>query len=689
MTIYWSGILATGCYAGLAMWRFAIARTHPGAQHLAFAFTGMALWIAALLFASPPVFAIAELLQNAGWLAYLYLSTRSNGEDSGIRRAITLFSLGLGGLAVALTGLSFAIEVTPPDQSVIRLLLLFSIALRWLFAAIGLLFAHFLYRSTPTATNSGFRLILVTLEVMWAYNLNVYTMMVLGYPQALTLSMLHGAVSLLLAPAFMIGARRKEQWKVSLSRKAATQSLLFVVIGAYFVVVSSATRAAIWAGESAGGAFKILLAGALTIIVVVLAAMPRVRAYIKTIFIKHLFEHRYDYRREWLRFSATIGDRGTSLLAAEERAIRSLADVTESQGGILLIAEPVNRLVLAGAWQLDAAGLVLVRKPVDPTWLAGLVETARIVNFDHIRTMGGPSDADGAVPHWLIEDVNFWIAVPLVRSRRLVGLIVLSHPAIERALDWEDFDLLKAIAQQVAVHLTDAESHSKLEEARRYDEFNRRFAFIIHDIKNVVSQLSLVSSNAVEHGANPKFQASMVKTLGNATGKMAALLSRLSPDRITAEPDLKIVNAGRVVRRLVSERRAATPIAVTEACNCTIWADEEQLLEALGHLLSNAVEASAADAVVSVSATVVDGTAFIAIEDRGCGMSPNFIRNELYKPFTSTKSGGFGIGAAEARAIVMAMGGELQVDSAEGKGTVFSACFPLYRLPFEEGPILS
>jgi signal transduction histidine kinase len=61
----------------------------------------------------------------------------------------------------------------------------------------------------------------------------------------------------------------------------------------------------------------------------------------------------------------------------------------------------------------------------------------------------------------------------------------------------------------------------------------------------------------------------------------------------------------------------------------------------------------------------------IDVIDRGCGMSPAFVRDKLFKPFVSSKAGGFGIGAFEARQLAAAMGGRIEVTSREGEGTRF------------------
>jgi signal transduction histidine kinase len=66
----------------------------------------------------------------------------------------------------------------------------------------------------------------------------------------------------------------------------------------------------------------------------------------------------------------------------------------------------------------------------------------------------------------------------------------------------------------------------------------------------------------------------------------------------------------------------------------------------------------------------------IEVVDRGCGMTPGFVRDELFRPFASSKPGGFGIGAYEARELVCGMGGTLTVDSREGEGTCFTIVLP-------------
>ena len=677
MLAYWGFILSIGCYAALAIWRLGIARAHPGSLYLAAAFAGMAGWTAATVAGVPLLIALAEAFRDLSWLAYLYGVTRSDNHHGDSQTVSRRFCLLFGALVGARFLLSVAPSVVPLDQVVVDDILLITLVVRWLFALTGIAFAHYLYRATAPSTASGFRLIVVALGILWAYNLNLFTLSLLGYSQAALLSDFRGLLLFLLVPAFTLAARRKERWKVTLSRQATTQSLLLVGIGSYFVIIASATRALIWAGDQAADLAKILAAAALTMLVLALAFMPGVRAHAKALLIRNLFEHRYDYRGEWLRFSTTMGDRSLPGLSTEERAIRSMTEITESVGGVLLVVERPDRLALEATWQWPIQGGFDQTLSVDPAWLESLSDSARIVTLDAIRTGGGTLTEDAAVPQWLRDERQAWAAVPLVRAGRLVGIILIARPRVDRALDWEDFDLLKVIAQQIAVHLTDAQAQIELEEARRFDEFNRRFAFIIHDLKNVVSQLSLVSSNATEHGANPKFQAAMASTLQNATSKMSTLLARLSNDRPITELRMEEINAADLLRKIAQDSRAVRVLRLSIERDCTIRVDQTVLAEAIGHLVTNAIEASSEDATVLLSLTILSGMAVIAVEDHGCGMPMDFIRKELFKPFSSTKRNGFGIGAAEARTAVRAMGGDLDVVSVEGEGSRFYLRFPL------------
>lgn len=678
----WSAACAALGYSALVVWRLTLLRRSPGSAALALALSGMAIWSAALLTDYFPLCAVGKTIRDLAWLGYLYATTRNFDQEAETRRKIATAVLVLGGLAILRALLTIAMPSAQIDTA--RELLLGALVLGWLLPIGGVFFVHMLYRSLTSASGSGFRLILIALGIMWAYDINLVTVTLLGFSQVPLLMILQSVFAFLLLPVFGLAARRNQRWKVTLSRKAATSSMLLMAIGTYFVAISAISRALIWAADS-DDVFKVILALTLALGFAVVAFFPRIARWMKKLLLEHLFEHRYDYRAEWLRFSATIGDRGKGELSPEERIIRSVADVTESPRGLLLLVSPGGELHIAGSWNWQYAGPIGQDLVVDPAWLRFLAETGRIITLDEIRDHDF-SRGDELVPGWLLAADKAWAGVPLVRGQSLIGLIILGRPGAGRMLDWEDFDLLKVIGQQVAMHLADAQSQAELEQARQFDEFNRRFAFIIHDIKNVVSQLSLVASNAAEHGANPRFQESMAKTLASATAKMTVLLSRLSADGPTS-PTLARVDLRRLLTDIVDTRQGQHPITLTiapaTAADCRVSADAEQLRQAIDHLIQNAIEASPDLAPIELTLATRRDNALVCIKDRGAGMSPEFVRKQLFKPFASTKQGGFGIGAAEARALIEAMGGGLDVVSVEGAGTQFSLLLPLVAVTAE------
>jgi putative PEP-CTERM system histidine kinase len=247
---------------------------------------------------------------------------------------------------------------------------------------------------------------------------------------------------------------------------------------------------------------------------------------------------------------------------------------------------------------------------------------------------------------------------------------------LARKLDWEDFDLLRVAGQQLASYLAEHSSQAALAEAGRFDDFHRRIAFVMHDIKNLASQLSLLARNAELHAENPAFRADMLVTLRNSADKLNALLTRLSRYGPATIDKLAPVRADQVVAAVAAQFEGRHQVALVEAEICEVAAAQDELEQVVLHLVQNAVDASAPNAPVFVRVANEGPNGVVEIVDSGEGMSAEFVRNRLFKPFDSTKPGGFGIGAYEARELVKAMGGRLEVESREGLGTRFVVRLP-------------
>jgi putative PEP-CTERM system histidine kinase len=313
----------------------------------------------------------------------------------------------------------------------------------------------------------------------------------------------------------------------------------------------------------------------------------------------------------------------------------------------------------------------------DASFWTKVESRGRIIEFEALRQgWGSAEDRSLPVPQWMVDESRLWAGIPLIHNERLVGVVLLASPEYRRPLDWEDFDLLRTAGRQAASSLAEAHSQEALSNAQRFEEFNRRFAFILHDIKNLVSQLSLLSRNAERHADNPEFRSDMIATLRASVGKMNDLLARLAPSagarvqRLDPQPLRPILLAAIAAKRGDHEIRLLG--------NTNLWtnADGAALEQAIGHLIQNAVEACSPTNPISVRADAKDGTIAISIADKGVGMDSDFVRNRLFQPFSSSKPGGFGIGAFEARSLIVAMGGRLGVDSRPGKGTTFTILLP-------------
>ena len=621
----------------------------------------MSVWAAAHLAGSLTVDVFGDLARSLAWLAYLAVAARAAGNPP--ERWVTVSQVLLGLLALG-AATATVLSIQAAGSALPALWLTVALCVRLLFPICGIIYLHNLYGDANGDTGSGFRLVVPCLAILWAYDLNLYTVALLGYDVTSALMAGRPLVALVLAPAFAIAARRREHWKIALSRKATFQSLSLMAIGLYFVAMSLSARVTSLLAGDLTAVLATLTAILLCAVAAVLLFIPICRAWLKVIVTKHLFSHRYDYRTEWLRFSATIADARGSSLTLEERAVKAIAEVTESPAGLLLRPGD-DAYTIAASWHwpdrsLNFDSALRLPPAIEESLRDGLIASLS----------GNRADVEGAQLLDWAKDA--WVAVPLIRLSSMIGIVVLSRPQLQRELDWEDFDLLKAIGQQAAVHISDTHNQSELDEAKQFEEFNKRFAYIIHDIKNIVSQLSLLVSNAQQHGSNPKFQIEMHRSLSSAVDKMTRLLGRLSPDRLFQVATAHPIDVASLVGGIATARLGQHPVAIGETAGVRAIGDPDKLRIAIEHLVQNAIEASPPNEPVLLASRRAGTRCLITVTDQGVGISPEFIRRGLFRPFVSTKGGGFGIGTAEAKSMVEEMGGKLRISSIEGRGSTFT-----------------
>jgi putative PEP-CTERM system histidine kinase len=253
-------------------------------------------------------------------------------------------------------------------------------------------------------------------------------------------------------------------------------------------------------------------------------------------------------------------------------------------------------------------------------------------------------------------------------------------------VNWEVNDLLKTAGRQAASYLAQMLATEALLEARKFEAFNRMSAFVVHDLKNIVTQLSLMLKNAKRLHANPEFQQDMLMTIENSLDKMRQLMLQLREGATPAGSAVG-VDLGAIAQRIaagVAQRGRRLEVDAAERAVFT-RGHEERLERVLGHLVQNALDATDAAGRVWLKVDRLVGQARVVVGDTGCGMTPEFVRERLFKPFQSTKKAGMGIGAFESFQYVQELGGQVQVHSTPGQGTEVTLLLPVFELHREAG----
>ncbi|WEK42704.1 MAG: PEP-CTERM system histidine kinase PrsK [Candidatus Sphingomonas colombiensis] len=663
----WSYALAALLFGALALGQ--LRHRHGGLPHstLVIALGATALWALAVagIGSTDVATRLTEGARTLAWLAFMFALMRQESREVSHRGLAAVYA------ACALVGtvvIVLAVAETAVGQNdATTIIAPVRLVLRMLGAITALLL---LYRVQATTVRGDVRIVVLALAVIFALDLLLLVNNWTNRQWASDLSAVRGVGMVAVAPLFGLALQREGEWSLQVSRRLAFGLLSVLLIGAYIAITGlAASFLAEVGGDRARMAQTVFVFGTAAALLTIVST-PWLRASAKVLVAKHLFTHRYDYRAEWLRFNETLGSPGDSAAPLAVRVVKAVADVTDSPAGLLLVARD-GALERGAGWNWTGDD----GEPADANAAlhAHLAATHRIVELDAVRAGTSIAADQGATPAWLLERADAWAIVPLVHFDQLTGALVLGRPPLDRALDWEDFDLLGVAGRQVASYLAEDRAHDALADGRRFDEFNRRFAFIMHDLKNLVSQLTLLARNAERHADNPAFRADMVETLRDSSQRMNKLLARLSQHHGGRGEVLRAVPLHPLAERIAAARRAQHPVAVTGIANAAAVADAAGLETLLGHLVQNAIEASAASVPVTLNIVALPESRKVAVEviDAGCGMSPAFMRDQLFKPFVSSKEGGFGLGAFEARQLAEAMGGTVSVDSRPGEGTRF------------------
>jgi putative PEP-CTERM system histidine kinase len=627
----------------------AIASAASAAANLAFSLTGLAvLW---------SVQAVLDALRAGGWL--LFLCVLLQGTRAGLKAAA---------LPIALPAAAWFFY---PEGFQASSRLAFGVLLAVPVA--GLVLTEQVFRRALHQARWAVKPLCLGLGAGFMFDVYLFADALLFGRIDAGVWAARGLVQALVIPFIAIATVRNRRWSIdiALSRGVVFHSTAFLGCGLYLLAVAAAGYYVRYFGGSWGKTLQVGFIFAALLVLAGLFSSGTLRSRLRVFINKNFFSYRYDYRHEWLRFTRLLSSRDPGVSSAQ-RSIQALANLVESPGGAIWLQSEGNGYAQAARWNMPALD---ARERGHGAFAAFLAQTGWVIDLQAPQPLGAPE-----LPAWLRELPAAWLVVPVIAEDELAGFAVLATPRARIELNWEVRDLLKTAARQVGSFLAQVQASEALLEARKFDSFNKMTAFVVHDLKNLVAQLSLMLKNAERHRSNPRFQDDMFATVRHVEERMNKLLAQLSTGS-RGEENLRPIQLAKVVERVVAAKKAAgADIAVHASDAAVATVGYEQRFErVLGHLVQNAIDATQQSGEVGISVGAEGRNAVIEVADSGCGMSEAFVRERLFRPFQTTKGYGMGIGVFEVAQYAKDLGGRIEVDSRPGAGTRFRLTFPLQR----------
>jgi putative PEP-CTERM system histidine kinase len=501
------------------------------------------------------------------------------------------------------------------------------------------------------------------------------------FSQALMLNQLdfsywyvRGAVAALAMPFILISTRRVKNWSLNVfvSRNVVFYSSMLMIAGIYLLVMAFAGYVINYLGGDWGKWVSIAFLILGGVFFAVLLITESLRRRVKVFIAKNFFANRYEYRDEWLNLIEKIET--TNAESYYQMATDILMSKLNAEGGAII---------------KNKANLHFEVKYAKGVRLSNDFDT-QLTSFSHFcQSKGWIIDVDeyeldpNMYPELTINldlcrSFNLRFLVPIFIGKKFYGFFILTNVKELKQLNWEDRDLLFAVSKQLGNFISLHEANDELAQARQFDAFNRMSAFLIHDLKNVQAQLSLITMNAEKHRDNPAFVDDVFETVESATERLAKVLTQLSEKKAIQSKN-KMVNLEDVICKVITQRNVEKPqVIIKTLVPCSLTLNEEMLHSVLNHLIQNAQEATSDNGWVKVNLSCDNDIVCINITDNGSGMSATFIEQRLFKPFDTTKgNAGMGIGAFEAKQFIESIAGSISVSSCEGQGTTFTIKLPI------------
>lgn len=552
----------------------------------------------------------------------------------------------------------------------IRIVLLLTLAI------IGISLIEQLVRNTSIESRWTIKYLALGLGLGFFYDFYLYSDALLFKRIDQVIWESRGAINVLIAPLVAVSARQNTQWSVNVfvSKQVVFHTTGLLGAGIYLLSMAFIGYYIQVFGGEYGDFFRLIFFGAAILLLFVLISSGQLRARLRVFLNKHFFKYQYDYREEWLNLISLLSsdDYSENL---PDRVIAVMTGIVNSEHGSIWSCNSDNHCFSSSV----KSDLVLDVEP--ELWretLLFLNHRQWVIDVDEYRDKPGVYEGLN-LPQKILDHDDVWLIVPLIHEEAVHGFVVLSHSKTFKKLNWENRDLLIMAGRQAASYLVLDEAASQLAEARQFEGFNRLSAFVIHDLKNLIAQLSLVASNAARHKHNPDFIDDAVTTIENSVGKMNRLMMQLKSAGKTEKR--KASDFIKLVEEVIAEKQKQKPVPVLInklQDKVYINAESERLSAVVGHIIQNAQDATPDSGEVEVICEKKANKLHLAVVDTGSGMDEEFIENRLFKPFDTTKGlTGMGIGAYECKEFIQGMRGDVLVQSTPGTGTMFEIVIPV------------
>ena len=456
--------------------------------------------------------------------------------------------------------------------------------------------------------------------------------------------------------------------KISVSGTVVYHSLVLLAASLYLIFMGLVGEGLKFFGPSSPRVFVLVLSLLCGIVLCIVFLSSSMRRKVKVFVHKNFYQNKYDYRTQWLEMTERLRT-ATDEPSLGSAILEMYCHTFALKGGALFLRKREHsHFVPVALYEWYSAP----ERMHSQGSLINFLQSKRWV-FNRLENL---SDLAGSDDTKMIDLYHVQFAVPLFFNVRMDGFILLGEQInTGEVVSYEDLDLMKTLASQGASALHNLSLLDQLVDSREMAAIGKVSTFVMHDLKNLVSNLALVVDNATDHIDDRAFQQDMIGTLNNSVSRMQGLIDRLKKLEIT--PQLALESCD--LKKLVEETMQQTAIADFEVTgeSVDLMIDCQEITRVILNLALNASEAGAKEGGAVKIKVGVNDRAFFAVQDHGCGMTEEYVNTKLFKPFETTKAMGFGIGLYQSRQIVEAHGGEMQVMSKPGEGTTFTVWLPI------------